>query len=165
MRALTLWRPWSDAVVNGPKRIENRPWRPWPSVVGTPTLIAVHAGKKYDTDTRGWDIAGWPGGYEPPGDEDCPTGVVGVARVVGYMDTRVMPVRREGPVDDLDRDPWWVGPVGWLLADVQALPEPVPCRGALGLWWLPDDVESAVLGQLGASASSVLRSARERGRR
>lgn len=26
------------------------------------------------------------------------------------------------------------GRYAWLLADVQALPEPVPCKGALGLW-------------------------------
>jgi len=34
------------------------------------------------------------------------------------------------------------------LADVRPLPEPVPCRGMLGLWRLPDDVEKAVREQL-----------------
>ena len=34
------------------------------------------------------------------------------------------------------------------LTDVIALPEPVPCRGAQGLWTLPADVESAVLAQI-----------------
>ena len=35
------------------------------------------------------------------------------------------------------------------LADVRPLPEPVPCRGMLGLWRLPDDVDAAVRAQLG----------------
>lgn len=41
------------------------------------------------------------------------------------------------------------GPIGWVLADVIALPEPVPCRGAQGLWTLPDDVERRVMAQVG----------------
>lgn len=33
-----------------------------------------------------------------------------------------------------------VGRYAWLLADVQALPEPIPCKGALGLWEYDDKV-------------------------
>lgn len=44
MRALT-WRPWSDAIVRGPKRVENRPWTPPGFFLGE--TIAIHAGKKY----------------------------------------------------------------------------------------------------------------------
>ena len=43
---------------------------------------------------------------------------------------------------------WFVGPFGWLLADVRALAAPVPCRGAQGLWAIPPDVETEVLRQL-----------------
>ena len=32
------------------------------------------------------------------------------------------------------------GRLGWVLADVRALPAPVPCRGALGQWAVPLDV-------------------------
>jgi hypothetical protein len=39
-----------------------------------------------------------------------------------------------------------------ILVDVVALAGPVPCKGALGLWRLPDDVEAAVLAQLKQSA-------------
>jgi hypothetical protein len=34
------------------------------------------------------------------------------------------------------------------LRDPRPLPEPVPCRGKLGLWRLPDEVEKAVREQL-----------------
>jgi hypothetical protein len=36
------------------------------------------------------------------------------------------------------------------LAGVRPLAEPVPCKGALGLWRLPEDVEKAVREQLEA---------------
>jgi hypothetical protein len=39
------------------------------------------------------------------------------------------------------------GRFAWLLADIRALPEPIPARGALGLW----DVPAAILPQLGVA--------------
>lgn len=29
---------------------------------------------------------------------------------------------------------WFVGPIGWIWADVEKLPEPVPATGRLGVW-------------------------------
>lgn len=52
MRALTLWRPWPWAIFRAPlhsaKRIENRPWKPWPSIIGK--RIVLHAGKAFQKD-------------------------------------------------------------------------------------------------------------------
>jgi len=42
------------------------------------------------------------------------------------------------------------GRFGWLLADIKALPEPIPCKGSLGLWDVPADVLAAVDVQLSA---------------
>lgn len=44
----------------------------------------------------------------------------------------------------------WSASDGWHigLQDVRLLPEPVPCRGSLGLWRLPPDVEARVREQL-----------------
>lgn len=56
---------------------------------------------------------------------------------------------------DLPCGPWAArGQYHWRLANVRALPEPVPCKGALGLWTLPDDVEAAVAAQLGERANA-----------
>lgn len=154
MRGLTLIRPWSDAIVHGPKRVENRPWCPPRWMLGQ--RIALHAGKKYLTPgmTPDWT-------QRPPA--ETPQGIVGVATIAGWLDTRdgrpVAQARETHPLGKgrfrdlhrvlrLDRDPWWCGPVGWLLDEVQALPEPVPCRGMLGLWTLPTDIERRVLAQL-----------------
>lgn len=146
MKALTFWRPWSDAIVRGPKRCENRGWPPPDRMLGE--YIAIHAGKRYQ---RGeWP---WPDGFEPPAEADSPQGIVGVARIRGALDLRrgralmyletVDELQVADRLDELDRDPWWAGPCGWLLDEVVAI-EPVPCRGAQGLWNLPADVELVV---------------------
>ena len=53
---------------------------------------------------------------------------------------------------DLDqRTPWDVpGQYHWRLDNVRALTEPVPCRGAQGLWRLPGEVDAAVRAQIEA---------------
>ena len=135
MKALTLWRPWSDAIVHGPKRVENRTWVPPERLLGS--YIALHAGKRYE-------LGSWPvvDGYEMPESEDSPMGIVGVARLVGALELRgekrlsyaalMLPDIDAGAVArrlwTLDEDPWWAGPVGWLLDKVTAI-EPVSCRG------------------------------------
>lgn len=43
---------------------------------------------------------------------------------------------------------WWMGGFALLLEDVVALTEPVPCKGALGFWKVPEDVEAKCLAQL-----------------
>lgn len=39
------------------------------------------------------------------------------------------------------------GRYGWVLRNVRALPEPVPCRGRHGLWTPPADVLAQVEAQ------------------
>ena len=36
-------------------------------------------------------------------------------------------------------DPWAVGPWCWHVDEVLALEEPIPCRGAQGLWYVPEE--------------------------
>lgn len=130
MRALTLWRPWTDAILYAGKRIENRPWKPWPDVIGD--VIALHAGLRYDVSGARWmEEAGL---YVPPGPDDSPKGIVGLVRVTGWRESN--PILFSEPEPD---DPWFSGPYGWELDDeVTKLAEPIPCKGAQGLWYLPD---------------------------
>lgn len=63
--------------------------------------------------------------------------IVAVARVVG--------------VDRKQRTGWDVpDAMHWRLADVRRLAEPVGCRGAQGLWDVPDDVAAAVRDRIAA---------------
>jgi hypothetical protein len=153
VKALTLWRPWSDAIVLGPKRVENRPWAPPAAMLGK--LIAIHAGKRFDSDGAAAIRVVWP---DVPNEARSPGGIVGIARIVGYLDlrkeARVVRVaedafsRAAARVSSLDQDPFWMGPVGWLLEDVVALSKPVPHPGALGLWRVPPEKEELVLERL-----------------
>jgi len=129
LRALTLWQPWAHAVAHFGKRIENRPWAPWTSIIGQ--TIAIHAAAK------------------PADDEEAR--VVAKLREMGFAIPGVLPrgaiiatVRVTGFVRASD-SPWFFGPYGWVLDDVRTLATPVPCRGMQGLWPVPDDVALRVL--------------------
>lgn len=148
MRGLTLWQPYATAIARAAtdprwKLVENRGWAPPAAILGE--RIAIHAGVKKPRADFGM----------PPGFEldfaTLPLGVVvATARVVGALDRRRgihivcqhdESERNRTKLMTLYSSAWWVGPVGWLLEDVVACPVPVPCKGAMGLWVVPPDVE------------------------
>lgn len=43
---------------------------------------------------------------------------------------------------------WWTGGFALVLDNVVALAEPVPCKGALGFWTVPKDIEAKCLAQI-----------------
>lgn len=139
LRALTLWRPWSDAIIDGAKPVENRTWTPEAGIIGV--HLAIHGGRKYD------DHLSWPAGWIPP--SYCGEGIIGVARLAGVLDLRfgkrrVMPavvgepltVAERATLQALDESPWWAGPVGWFFTEPTRI-ETVYVKGALGLWPVP----------------------------
>ncbi len=165
--ALSFLQPWLWAILERHKgfefggayhAIENRKWKPW----HLRERIALHA-------SAGWDKAAVPfiadrlGGPERlPMLYSIPRGaIVGTARVFGAID---MKYEFERPLVDghlpdrpiFGRDisaalvnrvldsPWAFGPWCWVLADVRKLQEPVPCKGALGFWRVPEDVAALV---------------------
>lgn len=125
MKALTIWQPYAGLIVAGLKAVENRTWAP-PCKPGT--RIAIHAGSKRDVES--WEHCGdvpWPITFS-----GAPySAIIGVAALDEV---------RRAPQGE---DPWWVGPVGWYFRDLVAI-EPVPCKGAQGLWSLPADVDASV---------------------
>ena len=146
MRALTLWRPWPWAICRPSpraKRVENRTWYPPEWLLGQD--LAIHAGRKIDGDARSFcrSILG-----ETPPTDGGAEGVVAVVTIAGWRD-RIGSDWRLVDVPPHDGDPWFCGPVGWLLANVRVLPTPVPCPGHQGLWNLPPDVEEQVRRQIG----------------
>ena len=158
MKALTLRQPWAWAVLHAGKWVENRTWRPPAAILGEP--FAIHAGFKApdaeDVATALRRAAAGGSALAPPErfDRGC---VVGIATVVGFVEVdddravrrQLFPGRGAAQGDELARramaSPWFIGPVGMVLADVRALPVPVPCRGTLGFWKLPPEVEEAVV--------------------
>lgn len=93
--------------------------------------MALHAGKTFSDEAAEWIETTF--GLKVPREHEHPTGVVATGVYRG-------PAAEHG----LLRDPWYVGPVGWVFDDIRSLPEPVSCRGAQGLWTVPGHLERAL---------------------
>jgi hypothetical protein len=144
IRGLTLWRPWAWAIAYAGKRIENRPWRFPAKMLGQ--YVAIHAGKTLDKQSV-LDMRG--GGYDVPADGGT-QGIVAVAKLAYCFDGDADKLAEIlGEKEALTQIDTWLDTesFGWVLADVVAI-DPVPCRGAQGLWPLPPDVLSLVRQQL-----------------
>lgn len=125
VKGITLWQPWAWCITDLPediaKRLENRGWPPWPLV----RFLAIHAGSTYHkasatsiSDTLGIDV--------PTRSQIVMKSIVGICRIAGC-------------VTESD-DQWFAGPYGWVLSDVVRLPEPIPFKGAQGLWQIPTPI-------------------------
>jgi hypothetical protein len=142
MKAMTVRRPWSFAIAQLGKDIENRPrnWR-------YRGELAIHAGLGWDDVALG-PIRRFTGVQTAELIRSTPRGVVAVADLVGCHQATIGLVGAT-----CCTSPWgMVNPLRHVwhleLANVRQVAVPVPCRGALGLWTLPADVEAAVREQL-----------------
>jgi hypothetical protein len=147
LRALTLWRPWDEAVVAGVKTLENRTWAPPGWAIHQP--LAIHAGKRYDREAADSidEIFGLIPAHES--DRVRAGAVVGVVQLVGWIHegptacvTEHPGISHEDAVALTESD-WFYGPYAWVFENAVEI-EPVPCRGAQGLWTLEPRVEQIV---------------------
>lgn len=146
MRALTLTQPWATLVIRGRKQVETRSW-------STPYRgpLAIHAAAGWTADDREFAADLMDAGVLPQGwvttnrsiKPDLPLGrILGTVRLVGVIPTFALV--EYGPrtniaqhvIGPLEREygDYSPGRFAWLLADVEPFPEPIPARGALGLW-------------------------------
>lgn len=172
MKALTLTQPWASLVAAGVKTIETRSWST--SYRGP---LAIHAASKIPTDVRrvilGHKVRGYPHtygrgdgpilhalyneGFVEAGaggsvERRLPLGaVVAVCELVSTRRTETLDsdaflewdVRLNRPFGDFTP-----GRYAWMLRDIRPLDEPIPVKGALGLWDLGLDLaHQAVLDQ------------------
>ncbi len=125
---LSVRQPWAACLVRGLTPVVNRGGRLLESAVGE--RIAIHASL----------------GLDPAEVEACrrACGLAGVALPVGALPQgAVVAVATEAGCVEHSPSPLFEGPWGWLLKDVVPV-APIPCRGALGLWSLPDAVREAL---------------------
>ncbi len=122
MKALSIRQPWAWAILNAGKRIENRSWA---ASFRGPFLIHAAQGctlMEYE-EARRWGpmvphtLPRWKGLVRG--------GIVGRARIVDC-------------VTESD-SPWFVGPFGFVLEDVEPLPFAL-FKGSLGFFEVPDEV-------------------------
>jgi hypothetical protein len=162
MLALTLWPEWAWCICYLGKRIENRTWLPRPEQLRPGDRFAIHAG----AEGRGRDwrkrlrlaAATAEEALHRRG-EVCTVNARWGTNLV--LDGLVLPnplravvavATYTGQARSHPADPWVAeGQLQWGLGDVNVLSRPVPCRGAQGLWRLPEDVEREVLAQVGGA--------------
>lgn len=166
MKALTLRHPWAWCVAHLGKNVENRDWSDgYAERIGLShtlgEVIAIHGGApvKYG-QSEGWrqhelDV-------NHIGLHILPFDDAAVDRLQAWNDR----MGRRPTYDDLvlpgivalaalthatrnSTSPWAAkGQLHLLLSGTVPLPEPVPCKGALGLWEVPAEVEAKCKAQL-----------------
>lgn len=136
MKAITICQPYASLIMlpeTDPrhKRVENRKWHCWESVVGQ--RVAIHAGK-----SREW-LESWVDAYPDP----MPfSAILGTAIIAASLP--ILAIRAERYAE---RFPWLndhdhaEGPICWVLTDVRPFASPIPCKGAQGLWDVPAAIE------------------------
>ncbi len=138
MRALTLHGCHAWSVAHAGKNVENRSWELPLKHVGT--RIAIHAGSNPGSAHIRARLAREKNAPEP--DAFPRSAIVATVRLEaciarsGIVSGRLS---REA-LERLLESRWFSGPFGWILTDVRALEAPIPCKGALGLWNLPDPI-------------------------
>lgn len=149
IQVLSLLQPWATLVAVGAKKIETRSWR---TEYRGP--LAIHASKRMGgaeqvmcdyppirDALRAAGITAW---------SELPLGaIIATCTLVSCLHIVEQPFFQQDlernyhphpgvmtPPEKPERDFGDYGPgrYAWLLADVVALPEPIPARGSLGLW-------------------------------
>lgn len=158
MKALTLWQPWASLVIEGCKPFEFRGWRAPRHIVGQ--RIVIHAAaRKPDLDEVedllvALDLGGWIAA------ETCLRPIERAIEVLrrgswplaAGLGTAIVGQPRNGieiaeefgvpRANDSDRDEHanW----GWPMLEIERWPEPMPMRGAQGLWNWPTPAEAGL---------------------
>ncbi len=139
VRAITVRQPWAYAIAHLGKDVENRDW-------GTTWRgpLLIHAGKGIDREDC-HNVAHRHAGRRPTAAEvhTVSTGIVtgAVIAVATMTDDHVCPGKcsRRWAVSNAHH---------FTLTNVQPLTEPIPAKGALGLWKPTADVLAAVEAQM-----------------
>ena len=165
--AFTCTGPYAILILCGIKRTENRSAWPEPRE----GRAAISCSKSFCKEEYGQFIA-WASVNLPPEDfeklpawrevKDWPGKVVGVcdyaARARGTRAPTSPRLAEDGSPHQADLfsddegdlcEAWDEGyPYWWDLSNVVRLPEPIPCRGNVGMWSLPPSIAQSVLEQV-----------------
>lgn len=133
MKTITVWQPWAGALAAGIKENETRSW-----ATKYRGPLAIHAGK--ETYPRAgepvWDairhLLKVPIIYTGP--EVFPRGcILATAELVDCIKITPEYIATLSS-DELALGDYTLGRYAWKLANVKRLPEPIPAKGAQGLW-------------------------------
>jgi hypothetical protein len=148
--ALTVRHPWALAIANGWKPVENRDsyglacWAR--KLVGK--RIAIHASKKVPGDCADVVEALYASGLWPALPPTEREEILATAGTIIAVATLAQVVER-GETFAANYSPWRTADrYAFVLSNVVKLPDPVPAKGALGFWRVPDGLSNLVHLQL-----------------
>ncbi len=146
MRCISIRPPWSLVVADGRKTIENRPR---PTRVRGPVLI--HSSKRYNDDAEAFIRRACKKiGLPVPTLEDLratPRGaIIGLVDIVECVSLVDVPRAQRA---------WALGPYCYFLTRARMFKQPIPYKGSLGFFNVPDEI---VARAMRTASSSVARS-------
>lgn len=134
MKAISLWQPWASAMALGLKHIETRHWE-----TRYRGPIAIHAAKRWTLEERSFaadqaKLYGIPMLASPP---------LGSIVAVGFLERIITTPAAQSFISEMEEDWGNYAPqrFAWMFKDIQPLPEPIPYKGAQGIFFVPDDLK------------------------
>lgn len=164
MKALTVCQPWASLIIAGAKPYEFRGWRPPRSIIGQRIVIHAAAKRPDFHECRRLYLALNDRG-SLVGKMTCLHAKLALPILAGCCDalprsagigiamlgeprlgTEIAEEFGVPRANDSDRDEHanW----GWPMFDIEPWPEPIPMRGAQGLWNWPEP--ASIFGSLSA---------------
>lgn len=155
MKALSIKAPWAQFIIYGVpltesvdlgegrstvkysgksvlKDIENRDWA-IPSWFKLPQRIYVHVGKREDNSLEAiWDLTCRKIGLPMWTVLQMQSPLLGRGVIIGEVDI----------VDCVteSKSPWFTGKYGFILRNPTAYQKPIPCKGRLGFFDVPEEI-------------------------
>ena len=142
MKALSIRQPWAWAILHAGKRIENRSWSLPEAMRNKRVLIHASKGCTRDEYTDAVEyIRSVARMMSVPPLNELPRGaIVGAMSLIGCRP----------PCDWREAVDWHVpSQHGIELASIMAIAEPIPCKGALGFFNVPAEVEAEIRRRFG----------------
>ena len=147
MKALSLTQPWATAIFRLNKKIETRSWK-----TDYRGQIAIHAAQVFPKAAREFATTERTLGRIP---SRLPLGaIIGFVTIMGMR--RTEDIRDQiSAIERLYGD-YSTGRWAWMLTGFISI-DPIPCKGHLGLWTLPEGILSKEAHEMprGAALESV----------
>ena len=144
MKALSLIEPWASLVAWGYKTKETRSW-------GTSLreVICIHASKSKEVvkdfeeveglfDDAGLAMPEW----WPKRAEDYPLGKIVAVTKLFHCERMTPELIAAQTRQEIGFGAWEPGRYAFSLGEARKLETPIPCRGALGFWDVPAELEA-----------------------
>lgn len=136
MKALSISQPWTELILAGEKLIENRKWAT--KVRGR---VLVHAPLSFDSDAVAFICKTLRAHERDDLRMHLVEGPIPRGALLGTVEILdCLPVEEMRRVIVPDQEPWAFGPFCYSLANATRFDTPIPWKGALGFFDVPDNV-------------------------